>query len=109
VVVHNLDIVSAAVAPAKADAVLIVDPDAVLPGALPLQGFESIARTGKKIAQSSRAVQGVQSPAGNRFDICETGDPLPLPEKPLGVGAAERLNHCYYYTNRFMESVNIYR
>jgi hypothetical protein len=108
VVVHNFDIVSAAVAPAKADAVPIVDPDAVLPGPLPLQGFEPVAWTGEKIAQGSRDIQGVQSPAGCSFYVHETGNPFPSAKQPLGIGAAERLNHCSQYTNRFMECVNVY-
>jgi hypothetical protein len=106
VVVHNLDIVS--VAPAKADAVLIVDPNAVLSDPLSLQGFEPVAWTGKQIAQSSRDVQGVQSPARGGFDIYETGNPFPSAEQPFGIRAVERLDHGSHYTSRFTESVKFY-
>jgi hypothetical protein len=42
VVVHDFDIVGVSFAPMKADAVLIVDPDAVLSDAVSFQGFEPI-------------------------------------------------------------------
>jgi hypothetical protein len=44
VVVDNLDLVRVTIAPNKADAVLIIDPNTVLPLAISSEFFETIAR-----------------------------------------------------------------
>jgi hypothetical protein len=93
VVIHDFDIISAAFVPTKADAVLIVDPDAVWSSPALLQGFEPVARPGQKIAQRCRDVQGIQPSARSGFDVYETGNPLSS-EQPFGIGAAERLDHA---------------
>jgi hypothetical protein len=49
VVVDYLDVQRIAIFPAKADAPLIVDPDAVLSFSAASQGFQSIARRDPKI------------------------------------------------------------
>jgi hypothetical protein len=108
VVVHNFDVVSVPLAPAKADAVLIVDSDAVLSGPVSFKSFQSVAWTGGKIAQGRSDVQGVQPSAGDGLDIDKTDDTLSSAKQPFGIGTSERLNHYTHYTNHFTESVNIY-
>ena len=91
-IVHYFDVFGVSFVPAKADAVLIVDPDAVLSDPVPFQGFEPVARPGQKVAQRCRDVQGIQPAAGGGFDVYETGNPLSS-EQPFGIGTAERLDH----------------
>jgi hypothetical protein len=43
VVIHDLNIFRMPLNPAKADSELIVDADAVMPGTITLEGFQSIA------------------------------------------------------------------
>jgi hypothetical protein len=43
--------------PSKTDPPLLVDPDAVLPASIALQGFEPIARRHPQIAQRPRLIQ----------------------------------------------------
>jgi hypothetical protein len=92
VVIHDFDIVGVSFVPTKADAVPIVDSDAVLSDAVPFQGFEPVAGPGQKIAQRCRDVERVQTAARSGFDVYETGSPL-SPEQPFGILAAERLDH----------------
>jgi hypothetical protein len=54
VVVHNFDVVGVSFVPTKADAVLVVNPDAVWSDSVSFQRFEPVARPGRKIAQGSR-------------------------------------------------------
>ncbi len=51
VVIRDFHIVSVPVAPFEADSILIVDPDAVLIGAITFQAFQSIARQSGEIGQ----------------------------------------------------------
>jgi len=51
---------------------LIIDADAVLPFAVPLQGFEPIPGRGGQIEQNVRRVQLVQFAPGHRLDIHKT-------------------------------------
>ena len=55
-IVHDFDIVSVAVAPDKADAVLIVDPYAVLAFAVAMQQLKAIAWRHFQISQVRRIV-----------------------------------------------------
>jgi hypothetical protein len=64
VVIHYLNISRTLRRPHKAHAPLIIDADAVLPFAVPLQGFEPIARWGRQIEQN---VRRVTQTAGRRF------------------------------------------
>jgi hypothetical protein len=50
-IVNDLDFVSIAVLPNEAYTILIVNPDAVLPQAAPLQRFQPIARKNRDIGE----------------------------------------------------------
>jgi hypothetical protein len=86
VVIHDFDVIGASFVPTKADSVLVVDPDAVLPDPIPFQGFQPVARPRRMIAQRCRDVQGIQPAARSGFDVRETGNPLSA-EQPFGIGA----------------------
>lgn len=59
-IIHNFDFVRMAFLPAKTDAPLVVDPDAVLPQPTALQGFQAITRRHSHLAQFRSGVQGEQ-------------------------------------------------
>jgi hypothetical protein len=107
VIIHDLDVVRVPLVPAKADAVLIVDPNAVLADPIPLQRFQPIARQRGKVTQDRRDVQRVQTSTRNGFDIGEPGHSFSSKE-PFGIGAAKRLNHSVHYSVSFTESVKLY-
>ncbi len=50
--------------PQKADAVLTIDTDAVLSGAVALEGLEHIARDERKVAKRGRCDQGIDFSSG---------------------------------------------
>ena len=54
VVIHYLYVFNACCCPAKADAPLIIDADAVLAEAVALQRFEAISRRHPQIIQAAR-------------------------------------------------------
>ena len=76
----------------EANAVLVVDPDAVLPFAVAAQRFQTIARRDKKISNCLRGVQRSQTPQGHRSDVGELFDALP-PEKTFSLLASEAPDH----------------
>ena len=92
VVVHNSHVVCVSFVPPKTDSILIVDADAVLSDAIPLQRFEVIAGTGQQIAKGGRRMQRSESQSCRRLDVCEPGNPLTA-EWASGLGAAEGFEH----------------
>jgi hypothetical protein len=101
VIVHDLDIFSASVCPTEAQAELIVYPDALLPGAITFQGFESIAGRHPQIVQSARDLQLPQFASRHVCDVREPTDSL-ASRKSLRVGALERLDHEWIVTWRMI-------
>ncbi|HSZ09121.1 MAG TPA: hypothetical protein VK794_11350, partial [Steroidobacteraceae bacterium] len=71
VVIHYLYIGRPLRRPHEAHAPLIVDAGAVLPFAVPFQGFEPITGRRRQIEQNVRRVQLVQFAPGHRLDIHE--------------------------------------
>jgi hypothetical protein len=69
VVIHYLNISRTLRRPHEAHAPLIVDADAVLPFAVPVQSLEPITGRGRQIEQNVRRVQLVQFAPGYRLDI----------------------------------------
>jgi hypothetical protein len=57
VVIDDLDIVSVSLLPDKANPKLIIDPDAVLAVAVPLQSFQPVSRGALQVLERSRGVQ----------------------------------------------------
>ena len=56
----------------EANAVLVVDPDAVLPLAVAAQRFQTVARRDEQVGDCLRCVERGQAAQGYRFDIGET-------------------------------------
>jgi hypothetical protein len=82
VIVRDLDVVSVTFAPDKADSPLVVDPDAMLTGAVSLQSLQSIARGHSQIMQAHGSIEHQQllatrppnvTPKPFRRDILEDG------------------------------------
>ena len=100
VIVHNLDLESAAVSPDEAYAPLIVDPDAVLPLAIASQGFQPIRGRGPKVVERACRIQHLKLTPCDLGDICGK----PFREFPLenrgGALVTEALDHlCYIARN----------
>jgi hypothetical protein len=57
VIIHNLNIERVAILPNKTDSPLIVNPNAVLPFPVPMQGFQAVSRWRSQISQFIRAIQ----------------------------------------------------
>jgi hypothetical protein len=92
-VIHNFDFACFVVVPDKAQSVLFVDSDRVLPGALLRERFEGIAR-GPKIVQASGLVQLDELSDRRLFDGLESAAVLPMKD-PLRFHTPERANHVF--------------
>jgi fructosamine-3-kinase len=57
VIVDDLHVERVSILPLETQTPLLVDPNAVLPLAIPLHGFEKIRRWGQQVAQIGRTVQ----------------------------------------------------
>jgi hypothetical protein len=57
VVINDLDLVSISLLPNKANSELIIDPDAKLAVAVPLQSFQPVSRGALEVLEGSRGVQ----------------------------------------------------
>lgn len=68
-IVHDLDLIGISTAPHKTDAVLLVDPDAVLPSAVTAQLFKPVSRRGSQVDQVSSRVQHQQFPVRPSYDV----------------------------------------
>lgn len=59
-VIHHLNFMRGAIAPDKAKPPLIIDPNAMLPGAITFQRFKPIIRRYAEIIQAYRRIQHAQ-------------------------------------------------
>jgi hypothetical protein len=91
-VIYDFDVLCASVRPAEAYAELVIDPDAVLTGAITLQGFQPIAGRHAKVIQSTGNLQLTQLPTRDGSDAGKSPNPLALCNR-LCVSALERLDH----------------
>ena len=97
-IVNDLDLMRIAVLPSEADAPLIVDPNTVLPSALPSQLLQSIPRRDAQIIEGFRGIDDNQLSQHGAPEVARvSADPLPL-EQPLGVPIAEALDHFGSYS-----------
>jgi len=92
VVVHNLHVVGVPVVPPEADTPLIVNPDAVLPGPIPLQRFQPIPADLCQIIQAGRCMETGKPRASSRFDASKAPAAEALMER-LGFSTSKRKNH----------------
>jgi len=92
VIVHDLSVVRVPVPPSKAETPLVIDPNAVLPLAIAAQGFQSIPRRRRQVAELCGAVQLPKLASSDLLDCPKPSARLPL-VKPFSVRAAERPDH----------------
>jgi hypothetical protein len=97
-VFRDFDVFGIAVSPSKADAVLVVDPDAMLPFPVAAQRFQSIARRNQEIGESVRTVENNESSERHGSDGGKFLHPLAI-EEPLGLPASETPNHKRLYSS----------
>jgi hypothetical protein len=97
VIVDYLDLLRAGVGPGEADAVLIVDPDAMLTGSIPGQRLETVARWNPERLEGNRRIETVDLPAGDRPELRGAGSPrgfrVPSVKEVCGAGIGERPDH----------------
>jgi hypothetical protein len=106
VVVHDLNVFGSRSRPSEAHAELIVDPDAVLSGPVPLEGLQPIARRDAEIVKSARDLKLPQLAPCNSLDAREPPHSLPARES-RGVGVLEGSDHGEIITRR-VNNVNRY-
>src|SRR5690606_1828592 len=73
-VVHDFDVLGPSRRPAEAEAELVIDPNAVLPGPVALEQFESVAGRNPKVVESFRDLQLAQFATRNRLNRPEPSD-----------------------------------
>jgi len=96
-VVDNLDIYGSSLGPDEADPVLVVDADAVLPGACAFQRLQSIAGRHPQVVETTGDLQLAQLASGDRLNRLQTPHPSPACKR-LGVGGLERDDHTVIVT-----------
>jgi hypothetical protein len=88
--VDNLNAVGVAVSPAEAEAPLIVDPDAVLPLAIPCEPFQPVAGWHPQILKRFRRIEDTKLSLRNAFDITRELPRALSPEDFLSLPVTER-------------------
>jgi hypothetical protein len=90
-VIRQFHIISVALAPYEADPKLIVDPDAVLPLAIPLESFQPVAPQCGEVRQLACGIDHaelLESLPGTTLKTSASA----RREQPLGFAIAERLD-----------------
>ncbi len=80
------------IAPNKTNTPLIINANAMLPFALTMERFQTIAWWRRKVTQLRRTIQLPKLPASDGLDGLKSTTAL-TSMKPLGFRAAERINH----------------
>jgi hypothetical protein len=99
VVIHDLDVFSAAGRPAEANPELVVDPDAVLPSAVAPERFEPVAGRHLKVFEPACDLQLPKLAPSGRLYAPEPFD-SPAFRQGLGLGTLERHDHAVIVTQR---------
>lgn len=104
-IVHNLHVVGVSIPPDEADAVLVIDPDAVLPAAVTRQRLQAIARKRRKIAKFSGRVELLQFSPRHASNLLQAAAESAA-EQSLGFGVFERPDHAIsrYNATRYTSS-----
>ena len=75
-IIDDLRVVSISVMPDKADAKLIVDPNAVLPQSISGEGLEPVAWERRQVAQLARGMKLLQFSMGDSSHLPESAGEL---------------------------------
>ncbi len=94
-IIDDLHIFGASFCPPKANAPLIIDTNAVLPGSLAFEGFKAIARWHFQIVQSGDDFELPQLSPRHCSEIYEPSDADALGEC-FGIRTLERSDHGVY-------------
>lgn len=97
VVVDDLDGISGAITPDEAEAVLIIDPDAVLTAAISEEGFEAVPGRDSQIIEAGSHLKLEELAAGYPLEGDEPPDADTVGQG-LGVRTAERSDHAAMVT-----------
>jgi hypothetical protein len=84
VIVHDFDLVGSVFLQDEADAVLVIDPDAVLAGSIVRQAFQSIGRRNPQVVEVSGSFQHIQLANSDFFD----------PAPPSALSLYEQIPRC---------------
>jgi hypothetical protein len=99
VVVHDLNILGASNRPPKADAVLVVDTDAVLACAIALESLQPIAWRNPEVVEPAGDIELPELAPCDRLEADEALHPNATSQSP-SVGVAERNDHGVIITLR---------
>jgi hypothetical protein len=91
-IIHNLHLVWAILTPHKAHAPLVIDPNAVLPLPVPMQGFQAIAWQPGQVCQAGSTVQDLQASLSLSLHSLEAAYSLAIVEG-FGVLITKALDH----------------
>ena len=91
-IVNDFNLLWSGFRPDKTDAELVVDANAVLPGAVAFQRFEPVARGHPKIIKPKRLMQVQQLPARRSFYRTELEDAAVIEER-FSSSIAKRADH----------------
>jgi hypothetical protein len=99
-IINDLDIEDLARFPDEADAPLIINPNAVLPGTPPAKRFKAVGRRQAQVSQGAGVINQAQLSPGQLLDILRQAlRVLPLPDFP-GFLFTETLDHISTITQR---------
>ena len=91
-IVRDFNVVGVALAPAKTNLPLIVDPNAVLPLAVPPQPFQTVAGERRENSQIVGRLDHIELPKSRALDGAELPAGLAMKE-PLSLIGPEGLDH----------------
>ena len=92
-VIRNLHVGGAAFRPAKADTPLLIHADAVPALEVPFEGLEPVARRHSQVFESCRRVDHDEFAVHDILKVLRQPAGYVAPEKLLGFGVGETLNH----------------
>jgi len=107
-IIDDFNVFGPRVRPAEADAILVIDANAVLAQAISLERLKTIARRNPEVVKPSGDLELSKLAQRNIFNVHKSPHSLPLREC-LGIGAfegddhAERLTRCVIEVKHVME------
>jgi hypothetical protein len=97
VIVYDFNILCTRCSPAKANAILVIDPNAVLPKPIAFERFQAIARRYAQVFEHPSDLQLSKLASSDRLNVHEARDSSPI-SNISGVRALERHDHAMMIT-----------